>query len=180
MRNKGFTLIEVLVSVAVFAVVVSIGAVLFISTANSQKKTISQERVVRDAREVMETISRLARTSPVSFSSYDQLGGKLGAGSLDGPQSALHLLIDEQPVSFFSEDGQVIYRDSNGIESSVTTDDVEISDLVFYITPSFPDIDDSPQKVTILLTAETGSDSPATGEKMSVQTTITSRLYADQ
>lgn len=173
-RQKGFTLIEVLVSVTIFVVVVSIGATLFISVTSSQRKTIVQERVLREVRDTTETLARVVRTNPVLVEDYVS-----GGSSLAGPQDRLLLSVNNENIAYFLVDNKIKYRDGSGQEHDVTSDEVSVTNLEFYLSPQDLGNDDWMTRVTILLTMESTSDLLESPEIINVQTTVGSRLYND-
>jgi len=170
-KNKGFTLIEVLVSVTIFVVVVSMGSVLFITTSNAQRKAVNQEKLVRDVRHSVETISRLARMYPVNYSSYEEEGIDLS----DDGVNELYLQVSGQPVSFSNENGQIIYETIDG-DTALTSSEIEVDNLHFYISPVNFNESDNPQRVTIIIEASRAGERGA-ADSMSVQTSVTARWY---
>ncbi len=66
-NKKGTTLIELLISIAVFAIAVGINANIFISTLKSQKRSVGVQNVTDNARYAMEVITRELRTMNVDL-----------------------------------------------------------------------------------------------------------------
>lgn len=64
-RNKGFTLIEVVVSVTLMAVALSMIGVIFLSSFVAQRKMIAFEQTMSNARVLLDTLSREIRTSKI-------------------------------------------------------------------------------------------------------------------
>ena len=60
-NNNGFTLIEILVSLALFSLVISIVVGIFVIGSDSQRKIIELYTVQREANYIMETVSRELR-----------------------------------------------------------------------------------------------------------------------
>jgi prepilin-type N-terminal cleavage/methylation domain-containing protein len=56
-NNNGFTLIEILVALALFSLVISITVGIFVVGSGSQRKTIELYTVQREASYIMETVS---------------------------------------------------------------------------------------------------------------------------
>lgn len=170
--EKGFTLIEILVSVAVFVVVVSMGAVLFITTSNAQRKAVNQEKLVRDVRQATETITRLSRMYPVDYTAYEE---KYGVPLPEEGVDVLFLRVSGETISFSLDADQVIYNGSQGTQA-MTSGEVTIDRLYFYVSPIDPDDSDNPQRVTLILEASRAGDQ-GTYDAMSVQTSVTARWY---
>lgn len=172
-KQSGFTLIEVLVSAAVFVVVVSMGAVLFITISNAQKKAVNQEKIVRDVRVTMETISRMSRMYTVSYESYADAG-------IDDLSQGVNILYLEAGsgdiVSFQEVDGQV-FMNRHGLDTEVTSGDVTIDRLYFYISPLAADeLAKNPQRVTIVMGASREGERGAADE-VNLETSVTARWY---
>lgn len=170
-KSSGFTLIEALVSVAIFAVVVAMASVLYLATANAQLKATNQEKVMREVRQTMESISRLIRMSSVITS--DDSPNEL---TLDDNNETVRFWLDEDAK-------QVKYQRGDDLTAyPVTSDDIEITNLEFFISPkpglSSPGALSSwPTRVTILLTAENaaGAGGRGAGDILKTQTTVVTR-----
>ncbi len=170
-KQSGFTLIEALVSVAIFAVVVSMAAVLFLSTSNAQRKATNQEKVMREVRQTMESISRLVRMSAVDYDRYDAEGMEISGGP-----SVLYLMNNNAPVSFSLVGGQIFYE-RGGAGGVMTGEDIDVTNLQFFIGPADPDTStDWPTQVTVLLTTEREGER-GSADILKTQTTIVTRQY---
>ncbi len=170
-RQSGFTLIEALVSVAIFAVVVSMASVLYLAVSNAQLKATNQEKVMREVRQTMESMSRLIRMSSVI--AYPD----------PGDQSQLQLDDNGVPVKFlWNQDKEWIdYQRGDELVAQFTSDDVKITNLEFFISPgtSPQGVSPWPTRVTILLTAENvaGAGGRGAGDILKTQTTVVTRQY---
>ena len=60
-NNSGFTLLEILVALALFSLVISMVVGIFVSGSGSQRKIIELHTVQREAGYIMETVSRELR-----------------------------------------------------------------------------------------------------------------------
>ncbi len=69
MKNcKGFTLTELLVSIAVFSLVVAAASGLFSAAAKAQRRSLENQKVLDNGRYVLETISKAIRMSEIQTS----------------------------------------------------------------------------------------------------------------
>lgn len=172
-KQSGFTLVEALVSVAIFAVVVSMASVLFLAVSNAQLKATNQEKVMREVRQTMESMSRMIRMSSViAYPDPDD-------------QSQLQLDDNGMPVKFLwnQDKAWIDYQRGDDLTAyPVTSDDIEITNLEFFISPkpglSSPGALSSwPTRVTILLTAENaaGAGGRGAGDILKTQTTVVTR-----
>lgn len=74
MKNKGFTLIEVLIASSIFAMVSMIGATIFMNISQSERKTSLTNAIYEDARVVMEMLAREIRASTIDYEEYYSVG----------------------------------------------------------------------------------------------------------
>lgn len=140
-HKKGFTLIEVIVSIALFAVILTIalGALLMIIDANRQAKAI--KLVVNNLNLAMEGMSRELR---VGSEICDTLGGSgLGCNNSSGANEIYFTTDRGEADSLFrhnqngSDPGSVMRRIGPDAPDNqllkLTGSDVIVDNLVFYI-----------------------------------------------
>lgn len=199
MNKRGFTLIELMVSVTIFIVVmvISLGSLLSISSA--ERKAESLKTVMNNLHFALESMSRTIRTG-VNYHCYDG-----GSAAIDEPQDCAS---GDDYFAFETVEGdpddssdQVVYRfesnastcgqtgtggcimrSINGGSSFVpiTSPEVVISNLTFYVIGSVPqfsgDSTSSQPKVVITLNGSVtiGTAAPS---QFRLQTTVTQRLY---
>lgn len=181
-KNKGFSLLELIVSVALFTIAIMTGAGLVLAISTAQKKAVSLQEIQDNIGFAFEAMSREIRTGTNYYCGEDNNDLKIGAldvkdcpigGSPDGGIA----------FSFVNQLGDiVVYRVtlSGQLEKSsdggtnflfLTSDKVNINNIKFYVHGSDPD-DVLQPKVTIVLNAKTG-------EKfvlgMNLQTTLSQR-----
>jgi prepilin-type N-terminal cleavage/methylation domain-containing protein len=171
--EQGFTLIEILVSVTVFVVVVSIAAVLFISISNTQRKALNQEKLVRDVRSVTETVTRLARMYPVDYLAYNAAGYDFPEN--DGGTSILFLRVAGETVSFSVKNKRIVYENNQG-EQFLTSPEITIDRFYFYISPLNSGDSANPPRVTMHFGATRVGEGGAAAD-ISIQTSVVSRWY---
>lgn len=161
-KQSGFTLIEALVSVAIFAVVVAMASVLYLATANAQLKATNQEKVMREVRQTMESISRMIRMSSIIAVTDD---GKL---QLEDDNVAVEFWLDE-------DKDRIVYQRGDEPATHFTSDDIEITGLEFFISPEGLVVEPHwPTRVTILLTAKRVGER-GTADILKTQTTVVTR-----
>lgn len=151
--SKGFLLVEMLVSVGIFAVVMTIGMGSLLSLISVSKKSQAFKTVVNNLNLAVEGMSREIRTG------YDYNCGSFGGG--DCPNGA-------DSIYFTSKSGSsVVYRiNNNRIEKSVdgssfvslTSPDVVVDNLFFYINGSSP-ADSIQPRVVLIIQAHSGQHS---------------------
>ncbi len=176
-KRAGFTLIEMIVALGVFSILMGSISAIFIMASKVQRRTAIAQRVLNDARYIMESIASDMRVGRPNFDAYSP-----PLANTTPPVNKL-LLIDEDGVSisyFLASSGcptgsyLCLMRD--GI--SQTSQRVNVDDIEFYISPvnnPFP-VGTKQPRVTISLTfssAESGSDRSV----ITLQTTASSRYY---
>jgi len=125
-KQKGFTLMEILVVMAVFLVSVVIIVDVFLLSLRSQRQTSQRQQVTANLRYVMEMISRQVRTSEIDY----------GYGSSAVPYSELHLIDQEKNNFVYYSAGGEVKMKVDGQESALTSlDDVVVTNLDFYVDP---------------------------------------------
>ncbi|MDP3244921.1 MAG: type II secretion system protein [bacterium] len=188
----GFTLVEVLVSLAVFSVIATIATDLSLSFYRTQRKTENMEELSFAARSIMERLVQEIRESEIDYQAY-------GEGTVGLSENTLYLSDSEnQPIIFRKfninegcpeQDASCLKISNNGTNwSSLTPKGVNLNDLRFYIMPlQNPFVfnqetltyqaQEQPY-VTILLSLErTKPGFLGHKEKVSVQTSVSSRIY---
>ncbi len=73
-KRKGFTLLELLISVSIFSITVVIGVNLFFNIVGIQKRTSYIQEIQGDARYVMEEIVRQLRQGYLDYAYYSDRG----------------------------------------------------------------------------------------------------------
>ena len=188
-NSKGFTLIEMLVSLALFSVTVTIATDLFFSFQRVSRKTEALDHLATSARTALELIGREVRDGTVAYARY--------AGAIAEPQTDLYLLNSAQSETHFSyspcasEEGAVpcltIARDGGNAEK-LTGTDIAVRDAAFYIAPSLDPLrfnagngayaSNQHPRVTIFLSLDNGlSTNDSNYTRYDAQTTISSRIY---
>lgn len=185
--KKGFTLIEIMVSVAIFSVVmvISLGALLAISASDKKAETLKS--VMNNLNFALDSMSRTIRTG-VNYhcgsggTLSEPLDCALSPGTsftflaADGNQ--VTYLFDSTPancVQTGSTGGCIKRRIGNGDLLQLTAPEVVITNLSFYVVGA-PVGDGIQPKVTISLN---GSVQVTETQKtaFNLQTSVTQRLY---
>lgn len=183
-EEKGFTLIEILVSISIFAVImtVSMGAILGVFDAN--RKSQSLRSVMDNMNFSVEAMSREMRFGSNYHCGSDSLI------KLKEPQSCP--TVPKSQVSFLSSDAtptQITYKlNGTQIEKAigrpggattfipVTSPEIKITSLVFYVVGAKPSPTDKLQpKILMKITGSAGSKA-GTESEFTLQTLVTQRL----
>ncbi|MDP4020968.1 MAG: type II secretion system protein [Candidatus Adlerbacteria bacterium] len=188
MHTRGFTLIELMVSVTIFIIVmvISLGSLLSISSA--ERKAESLKTVMNNLHFALDSMSRSIRTgidyhctssAPLDQSQDCPSGDDYFAfRSVDSAQGTV--VYCQGNGSSCSSSGTAILRSVNGGNfSPITAPEVDITSLTFYVVGSVSEFDNDPisfqPKVVITLTGEVPLGTQLTS--FNLQTSVTQRLY---
>lgn len=178
-RQKGFTLLEIIVSIGLFSIVMLIATGALLSMVNANRKAQALKNVMNNVNFAAENMVKEIRVG----TSYH---GNVEVGSITSPQNA------ENVSSFaFEKSGgdpetasdQVVFRLSDGViersddggltYSAITSSGIDIELLRFWVYGSDP-LDTEQPRVAIVIKGSAflqGGD-----EDFNIQTTATQRL----
>lgn len=175
-KNAGFSLIELLVAMALFLTVILITTDIFVSVTQRQKVTLDYERALNEFRYNLTFIEKVARTNEINFDFY--------VGGVDVPEE--QLIMKDKDGKFFlfylSENGcaedvdQCLHYFYEGQADKVLSSKALGIDFInYYIKPSGnPDGSDEQPLITIVAQ---GFSPNHPDKKINIQTTISSRIY---
>ena len=171
-KQKGFTLIEMLVSLGIFSLIISIVLGIFVGGSNYQRKTIELFLVQREGGYLMETVSRELRMAS-DLPENDYTNGD---------------------VQKFQKDDFLEFKDSEGVDKKycrsdingvcdangdyfavnnkrISSDDVIVENLIFYVN----NFDTQLQRfVTVSLSLRSKGKFQT---KIDLQTSVSLRIY---
>lgn len=172
-NKKGFTLVELMVSVSVFTLVMVIcmGSILTVLDAN--RKSQNLRTVMDNLNSSLEGMTRQIRfgknyhcgTTGVLSQPMDCAGGA----------SSLTLLSQTGTQVTYSLSGGRVVRNDSGVDYYVTSPDITVEDLTFWVFGSsvYPGNLNQP-RVIILIRGHSGPDLD-TRSSFSLQTTVSQR-----
>lgn len=182
-NQKGFTLLEMLISTAIFVIITMIALNIYTSILRANRKSLAITRLHRDSEVIMSALAKKIRQSLVDYT-YNYTGA-LETGKIPSPAIEL-ALVDIDGVEYvFNLD-----TDNDTIQVSVAEDDpvdipsgnVAITDLRFYVKPDtdpFPVIIPSQApdfpRVTIVLELESRQTAGIYSSSLVVQQTVPQR-----
>jgi len=161
----GFTIVEFLVTAAVFSVIVVGAGGIFIEVLKIQRRGIEAQKIQENIQFVLETISKEIRVS--------QIAGGQDTDCVTTFSSSLDIVHPESgSITYGISDGRV-QRTGGGATTNLSGSDVEFSRFAFCI--QYSEIDDKQARVTILAQAKPlfGVSDPAL--IFDIQTTLSSR-----
>jgi len=149
MKNKGFTLIEVIVAMAVFAVIITVVLSLFSMALRGHRKVIALQNVQENARFLMDFMVKEIRMSTINNST---------------PASLSITRSDGNAVTYMFVGGK-IERTSPSTSGPINSDEIFVTGS-FYAEGGFMTPGNQQAKVTIVFKAE------STGTKVEEKTSI--------
>ncbi len=178
-RQKGFTLVEMLVTVGVFAIVSMVSSSIFINVNNLQQQTGNMQRLQNEGRYLLEKIAKEVRGRELDYKSTILFEG--------GTTKQLVFKEDEfgEAMSLsFDESAQAINLGINGSAERLSSDQVVVESLEFRVNPSSDPYEylssSTPAlqpRVTIYLKLKNKDVPERYLKKLNLQTTISSKIY---
>ena len=186
--KRGFSLIEMLVVMAVFMTMMLVVSDIFLSVTISQRKSLVMQKSMVDLQYNMEQIAQQVRLSQIDYPAYHL--------PIKGLQDELYLINSQnQKVGFEAKTGgcatgieTCLSQSIDGQESIISADNFDIQSLKFDIAPNEDPLEfdnlnkkyksDKQPQVTIYLKALPVAVHEEDQKPLTLQTTISSRYYA--
>lgn len=175
-KQSGFTLIEVLVSVAIFSIAISVIATVFFNTNNLQQRTKNLQQVQNEGRYILDKLAKEIRAREIDetlsnnqylFFKEDEFG------------EVLEFFYDSnsQNLIISSKIGQ-----QDALSAPLNSKSIAISDVDFSILPSTSNPELSPDDfrqpmVIIRLVLKNRSGFERYYQELRLQTAISSKFY---
>lgn len=179
MRSKGFTLIEAIVSVGVFAFAFTSIAGVYISVQQLNRKSASLQALQQNARFISEDLAKLVRNGAVDYARY--------GGAVPQPQTANLYLLDRDntPVRLYrSGDYLVMEKTVNAqiLTTNFTGTEARVLNFAAYVWPAANPFGGSngTQQPTVTLFVDLESNiNPRDRTRMPLQVTVATRQYLE-
>ncbi len=190
-KNRGFTLVELMVSVSVFAIIMTISMGSILSVFDANRKSQSLRAVMDNMNFTLEAMTRTIRFGTHYHCNISVVSPPLTSGNDCGFNSTADS-IDVKTVDKLGVAHQVIYKRAvvsgkgriartvdGGTDYYLTSSDVDITKLSFNVfgSPAFPD--PSQPQVIIVISGFAGSKATSQS-KFSLETTVSQRLFDSQ
>jgi prepilin-type N-terminal cleavage/methylation domain-containing protein len=188
--KHGFTLIEMIVVLAIFSVATVAIVDIFMMASRAQKRTLTVQKIQSDARFSIEAVAREARMDMID---YDYYGGTIS----ENPIATLALRDQDDNQIIFKKSNEdcpsgtdqclVVSIDGGTNWASITSRGVRVVSLNFYVAPLVDPFkldvengtyasDDQP-RVTVVLSVEGVGVQPEEQTTVNLQTTVSHRIY---
>ncbi len=175
-KNAGYTLVEVLVSAAIFSLILGSLTSFFLSATAIQKKSLASQEMLSNVSYVLEYVSRAVR-----MAKKDDLGS---VNCLTGDKVNFELTYSGQGIKFrnyldqcqefFVEDG-ILKETKAGVTSNLTSASLEIASFKVGPSTSWDQNDYEQAKVTLFLDVKGRNPRAELEPEIQIQTTISQR-----
>ena len=178
--SGGFTLMEMVVAVALFLIAVTICIGIFMSALKANGKIIAMQDVENEVRYIIEVISKEVRLGTIAYDYYED--------NFENPVSILAIRDNAGNVSFFGLKGDgvsdgIVQVSLTGGEtwSDLNTDSIRVDSFDFYLIPDydpFSQTSEDIQQPMVLLYLDGRYDKDGTMDgQIKIQTAVVSRQY---
>lgn len=179
-KIKGFTLIEMLVSIGIFIILTIALTGIFVSSSRVQSRTLATQELMSQSSYVLEYMDRFLRMAKKDVSG--SCTGTAGA-NYNPPESISNTItfLDYNNVchQFVLENNQIKEKkfiSGSWVSAEITSSKVKVNNLKFsVIGGSQPPTNTLQPKITILIDIESKSQIVDPVPKIKVQTTISQR-----
>ncbi|MBI2454430.1 MAG: prepilin-type N-terminal cleavage/methylation domain-containing protein [Parcubacteria group bacterium] len=159
-HDRGFTLVELIVAIAVFATVVTVVSSIFVSSVGSQRKNVNNQDVLDNARYVLETMGRSIRQSVIVTG--------------NGTGSTLTVNHPTKGVTTYVLDNSQVKESVGGNTVALSSSNVSVQGLTFIVQGN-GSTDNIQPKVTISISLKNAQGAASTESIANLQTTVTPR-----
>ncbi len=182
-NKKGFTLIEIMVSISVFSVVMLIFSGSIYSAFEGNRKSRSLRAVMDNLNLSLESMTRNIRFGSRYHCDINQGGGlDTTRDCVNGATSIAVLDSDGNQVVYRLNGSRIVRSVNGGAEQYVTSPDVWIEALTFYVlgSTSYSAGGDLVQPRVVILIRGRAGNGVLNRTQFSLQTTISQRAFDSQ
>lgn len=162
-NKQGFTLIETVIALAVFAMVMLAVISIFMAAIQSQRRGYALQDIQENARYALEMMAKEIRMAEINNS----------AGVSSSLDITAHKPEGDKNVVYSLNNGQIIRNEAGGLNQAITSTKVEVTDLQFYVEK---DVQLQP-RVTVAIQIKGKGGQVEAQPQINLQTTIVSRTY---
>ncbi len=162
--RTGFTLVELLVAMAVFATVITVVVGIFTGVVGSQRRNIYNQEVLDNARFVLEEMARSIRQSTIT--------------NTDGSGSILTINHPTKNVVVFDlTNGAITEKSTLDTQKiNLTSSGVVVDSLNFVVSGNGLSPDTNQPRVTITISIRSVDQKPDLSTNINLETTVTPRV----
>ncbi len=171
-QNKGFTLVELLVSISIFSLIVSAMSGVFVSTIRAQRKSIAFQQLLEQTSYLEEYMSRSIR-----------MGKKDINGVCISATSNYEITRVDKGIGFLNYNGNCeefylsgteLRQNKNNVDLALTSSNLIVENINIELSGEFQ-TDNLQPRVTIFLKIKGAGSKPEEQPEIKIQTTISQR-----
>ena len=170
-KNSGFTLIEIIIVIALTSGVFAAAAGIFVQATQMQRRAFFIQKVQENVGFILESMAKEIRVSTISTANTSCPGSPAQSLSIVHPVNG--------SIDYFLS-GTDLHRrlPASGIDTVLNSTDVQIARLGFCVSGNIVN-DNTQPRVTILLTVTNGHPNSDHNITVDIQTTVSQRLLSD-
>jgi len=170
-KNKGFTLVEMMVAVAILAIVVTVASTIFVLAIQAQRQSLAYQELLDQTSYVIEYMSRALRMAKKDITGICTGTAKLNyATSIDAAgRQCLDFKNYKEECQHFCLEGTKIVEKKTGLVNDLTSPDLNVNS--FTITLTGETQDDYLQPLVFIFLNIEGKEQT----KIQIQTSISQR-----
>jgi len=131
--RKGFTVMEMLIVVALFAMLGVVIVNVYLLSLSAQRQTVSRQNTTANLRYVVESIAHQIRTGEVDYTAPYLDDGDMG---IQGSEKELFLKDAEgNSYAYFVVNGELLVSYNGQVSKLTNLSEVKVFDQAFYIDP---------------------------------------------
>ncbi len=171
-QNKGFTLVELLVSISIFSLILSAMSGAFISTIRAQRKSVAFQQLLEQTSYLEEYMSRSIR-----------MGKKDISGACIDAKSNYEITREGKGIGFLNYNGNCeefylsgteLRQNKNNVDLVLTSSNLIVENINIELSGN-SQTDNLQPRVTIFLKIKGAGSKPEEQPEIKIQTTISQR-----
>jgi prepilin-type N-terminal cleavage/methylation domain-containing protein len=173
-KEKGFTLIEIMVSLSVFIIIMTVSLGSILSILNSSEKSQTKKTAMDNLNFALESMSRTIRFG-TNFYCGTTASNPPGANDCASSATSFSVRDSNGALIVYSlSNGKIMKAVNNGTANAVTSGEITITRLTFYVFGSsgWPDLHQP--RVIVSLSGIVGTKT-ATASSFNLETSVSQR-----
>ncbi len=183
--SKGFTLLEMTVSMGVFIILFTLTLSIYSATLKAERRTVQLSKLQKEAQLIMEIMAKKIRTGKVDYAFYtpsgqvDSVNGESILALLDEYNNQTVFRYYNNSLEVCTEDCGTRTLPNEANFNVVPASDVKLNNLLFYIVPNsnpFTSANSNPDFPKVTVVANLENILAGETRNLIVQQTIPQRL----